>query len=69
MSDSSTTIHDRLEDILESIELIQEWSKGRTSVDDFMTSSFKIMCQITIALIIRTLERVPFRIGNGLETT
>ena len=43
MSDSSTTIHDRLEDILESIELIQEWSKGRTSVDDFMTSSTGVM--------------------------
>ena len=43
MSDNSTTIHDRLEDILESIELIQEWSKGRTSVDDFMTSSTGLM--------------------------
>ena len=34
-----------------------------------LSSTIKIMCQITIALIIRTLERVPFRIGNGLETT
>ena len=32
-------------------------------------STFKIMCLITIALIIRTLETIPFRIGNGLETT
>lgn len=43
MSDIRTTIHDRLEDILESIELIQEWSKGRTSVDDFITSSTGVM--------------------------
>lgn len=26
MSDNSTTIHDRLEDILDSINLIQEWT-------------------------------------------
>ena len=31
MSDNNTTIHDRLEDILESIKLIEEWSKGRTT--------------------------------------
>jgi len=43
MSDHLTSIHDRLEDILESIELIQEWSKGRTTVDDFMTSSTGVM--------------------------
>lgn len=43
MSDHLTSIHDRLEDILESIKLIQEWSKGRTTVDDFMTSSTGVM--------------------------
>lgn len=43
MSDNRATIHDRLEDILESIELIQEWSKNRTTVDDFITSSTGVM--------------------------
>lgn len=43
MSDTLNTIHDRLEDILESIMLIQEWSKGRKSVDDFMKSSTGVM--------------------------
>ena len=43
MSDNQSTIRDRLEDILESICLIQEWSKGRTSVNDFMTSSTGVM--------------------------
>ena len=43
MSDNKTTIHDRLEDILESINLIQEWSKGWTSVDDFLKSSNGVM--------------------------
>ena len=38
MSDNQLTIHDRLEDILDSINLIQEWSNGRTTVDDFMMS-------------------------------
>ncbi len=43
MSENRTTIHDRLEDVLESIELIQEWSKGRTTVDDFVSSSTGVM--------------------------
>lgn len=43
MSDNQLTIHDRLEDILDSINLIQEWSDGRTSVNDFMTSSTGVM--------------------------
>ena len=34
-----------------------------------MRSTFKIMCQITTALIISTLEVASFGIGNGLETT
>lgn len=43
MSDNQSTIHDRLEDILDSINLILEWSNGRTSVDDFMSSSTGVM--------------------------
>jgi uncharacterized protein with HEPN domain len=43
MSDNQLTIHDRLEDILDSINLIQEWSNGRTTVDDFMMSSTGVM--------------------------
>jgi uncharacterized protein with HEPN domain len=43
MSDNQLTIHDRLEDILDSIDLIQEWSNGRTTVDDFMKSSTGVM--------------------------
>lgn len=43
MSDNQLTIHDRLEDILECINLIQEWSEGRTSVNDFMNSSTGVM--------------------------
>ena len=43
MSDTLNTIHDRLEVILESINLIQEWSKGRNTVNDFMMSSTGVM--------------------------
>ena len=43
MSDNQLTIHNRLEDILDSINLIQEWSDGRTSVNDFMSSSTGVM--------------------------
>ena len=43
MSDNQLTLHDRLEVIQESINLIQEWSDGRTSVNDFMSSSTGVM--------------------------
>ena len=34
-----------------------------------MRSTYRVMCLITTALIIRTLEVASFGIGNGLETT
>ena len=43
MSENPLTIQDRLEDILESIDLIQEWSEGRTTANDFMESSTGVM--------------------------
>ncbi len=43
MSDIQLTLRDRLEDILQSINLIQEWSEGRTTVNDFMSSSTGVM--------------------------
>lgn len=43
MSDKDLTIRDRLEVIIESIGLIQEWSKDRTSVNDFMDSATGVM--------------------------
>ena len=43
MSDNPFTIRDRLDSILESINLIQEWSKGRRTVHDFMLSPTGVM--------------------------
>ncbi len=43
MSEDQTTLRDRLEDILESINLIQEWTAGRKSVNDYLTSSTGMM--------------------------
>ena len=43
MSDNQLTIHDRLDAILESINLIQEWSKGMTELHDFMISPNRVM--------------------------
>ena len=34
---------DRLEEILESIELIEEWSNGMTELHDFMISPSRVM--------------------------
>ena len=43
MSDKDLTIRDRLEVILESIELIQDWSKDRATVSDYMDSATGVM--------------------------
>jgi len=43
MSDHDLTILDRLEDILESIHLIEEWSQGMTELHDFMISPNRVM--------------------------
>ena len=43
MSDKDLTIRDRLEVILESIELIQDWSKDRSTVSDYMDSATGVM--------------------------
>lgn len=44
MSESSfNTIPDRLEAILESIELIQGWCENLSTVDDFLTSHTGVM--------------------------
>lgn len=37
------TIHDRLEDILESINLILQWSDGKTTADDYMLTPNGVM--------------------------
>ena len=43
MYNDELRIKDRLEEILESIELIQEWSKGMTELHDFMISPGCVM--------------------------
>lgn len=43
MSEHDLTIKDRLEDILESIVLIEEWSQGMTELHDFMISPGRVM--------------------------
>ena len=43
MYNKDLAIKDRLEEILESIHLIQEWSNGMTELYDFMTSPGRVM--------------------------
>ena len=43
MSERDLTIKDRLEAILESIGLIEEWSQGMTELHDFMISPGRVM--------------------------
>ncbi len=42
-SSNITTIHDRLDAIMESIDLIQSWSEDRPTVEDFLTSHTGVM--------------------------
>ncbi len=53
----NSTIHDKLEEIKESIELIQDWSKDVVSADDFMLSypditSTSALCLLSTACIV-----------------
>ena len=48
MSDNQVAIHDRLVDIHESIDLIQEWSKGRATVNDGRISDHTLACYLWI---------------------
>lgn len=48
MSDNQLTIRDRLEAILESINLIIEWTDGRKSAHDFMLTPTGVMAFITL---------------------
>ena len=43
MYNDESEIKDRLEEIFESIELIQEWSNGMTQLHDFMISPSRVM--------------------------
>ncbi|MBO6217571.1 MAG: DUF86 domain-containing protein [Prevotella sp.] len=43
MYNKDLAIKDRLEEIFESIHLIQEWSNGMTELYDFMTSPGRVM--------------------------
>ena len=66
MSDNQTTIHDRLEDILDSIELIQEWSKERKTVDDFILSSTGVMAFNACVMRFQVIgEHVGKLLGNS----
>ena len=46
MSERDLTIKDRLEDILESIGLIEEWSQGMTELHDFRRNGVRHHCAL-----------------------
>lgn len=71
MSDNPLTLHDRLEDILQSINLIQEWSEGKTTVNDFMSSSTGVMafnaCVMRFQVIGEHVGKILRNVGKPLE--
>ena len=64
-------IRDRLEEILESIDLIQEWSKGMTQLHDFMISPNRVMafnaCVMRLQVIGEYVGNLLKEIGNELN--
>jgi uncharacterized protein with HEPN domain len=71
MYSNQFTIHDRLEEILESIDLIQEWSKDRTCVDDYMLSHNGVMafnaCVMRIQVIGEQVGKLLKDVEKPLE--
>ena len=66
MSDNQFTIHDRLDSILESINLIQEWSKDRKTVHDFMVTSTGVMA---FNACVMRLQVIGEQVGKLLKNT
>ena len=72
MSERDLTIRDRLEDILESIGLIEEWSKGMTELHDFMISPGRVMafnaCVMRLQVIGEHVGKLLKEQGKPLES-
>lgn len=70
MYSKTAGIHDRLEEILESIGLIQEWSKGMETLTDFMISPSRVMafnaCVMRLQIIGEHVGRLLKEEGNPL---
>lgn len=71
MSERDLTIKDRLSEILESIELIEEWSQGMTELQDFMISPGKVMafnaCVMRLQVIGEHVGRLLKEPSNPLD--
>jgi uncharacterized protein with HEPN domain len=71
MSERDLTIKDRLEDILESIGLIEEWSQGMTELHDFMISPSRVMafnaCVMRLQVIGEHVGRLLKEQANPLD--
>ena len=64
MYSQTATTHDRLEDILESITLIQQWSDGRKRVDDYMMTPTGVMA---FNAIVMRLQVIGEHVGKLLQ--
>ena len=66
MFENETAIHDRLEAILDSINLILLWSDGRQTVNDFMLSSTGVMA---FNACVMRLQVIGEHVGKLLKDT
>lgn len=72
MFDEDLTTQDRLQEIIESIDLIQQWSKGMTTAHDFMISPSKVMafnaCVMRIQVIGEQVGKLLKSHGDIIQT-
>jgi len=64
MYSQSATIHDRLEEIMESVSLIEQWSGERKTVDDYMTSPTGVMAFNAIVMRLQCDEEIIVSVVN-----
>ena len=72
MFDEKLTTQDRLQEIIESIDLIQKWSEGMTTAHDFMISPNKVMafnaCVMRLQVIGEHVGKMLKSNGGIIET-
>ena len=65
MFDDTFTTQDRLQQIIESIDLIQQWSDGITTVHDFMLTPNRVMAFNACVMRIQVIGE---QVGKLLKT-
>ena len=69
MSENNLTILDRLQEIQESIELIQQWSKGMTDLYEFKISPNRVMAFNACVMRLQVIGEQVGKLQNAIPET